>query len=293
VAAGERRRERWRRLGAADLRRQRARRLPGRDAELARQQLAQVRVGGERGRPVANGRQAADKVAVGGLGERVERDLLARAVDRAAQVARRLRARGQPAERVAHLLAAAVALREHPLLGEVLEQRPAHELERLVEPVLTHERIERPRVDPHGRRQRDRVTRAEQRVVAERAAQLGERGAQARAGALVEHVGPQHPGHLAARVRAGMQREPAEEAAQPPSCGRRQQRAVPLERQLSEHPDAEHRGKAPTFFGGFHGAFAHAVHPAPMTPTTTAIEVVGGTLGRAYESPDRARSCRP
>jgi hypothetical protein len=26
-----------------------------------------------------------------------------------------------------------------------------------------------------------------------------------------------------------------------------------------------------------------------MTPTTTTIEVVGGTLGRAYESPDRAR----
>ena len=68
-------------------------------------------------------------------------------------------------------------------------------------------RVERARVDA-------RVERRPWLAVAtswlgrrpERAAQLGQRGAQAGAGGLVEHVGPEARGELGARVRAGVQR---------------------------------------------------------------------------------------
>ena len=146
-------------------------------------------------------------------------------------------------ERVAHALVLAVALGVDPVVGQAVEHRAADERQRLDEPALAHERVERARVDPHVRRQADPVARRLEVAVAERAAQLGQRRAQAAARALVEHLRPQRPGHLAARVQARVQRQPAEQAAEPAPPGRRERLAVELERQLAEHPDAEHRGQ--------------------------------------------------
>jgi hypothetical protein len=137
----------------------------------------------------------------------------------------------------------AVALGVDPVIGEPVEQRTAHQRQRLVEPSLADEILERLRIDPHARVQADLIARGHELAVAERAAQLRQRGAQAGPGALVEHVGPKRPRHLAARVQPRVQRQPAEEAAEAAAPGRRQRLAVELERQLAEHAHAEHRGQ--------------------------------------------------
>jgi hypothetical protein len=246
VAAVERRRQRRRgrrggcALGAAHLGDERAGLLGRGDLELAREELAQVRVGRQRGRPVARGRQVANQVAVGVLGERVGRDQLAGARHGRAQIAGRLGSGGEPAQRLADGVPAAIALVVDPLVGQPREELAAHERECVVEALLGDELVERTGVDPHIRCEADLVARGDEVAVAERAPQVGERGAQARAGALVEDLGPEPPGHLPPCVHARVQRQPAEQRAQAASGRGRQRLAVELERQLSEDPDPQH-----------------------------------------------------
>ena len=74
----------------------------------------------------------------------------------------------------------------------------------------------------------------------ERAAQLGQRGAQAGAGRLVEDVGPEARGELGAGVRAGVQREVGEHGAGAARGRRRERRPVGPEREPSGESDLEH-----------------------------------------------------
>ena len=74
----------------------------------------------------------------------------------------------------------------------------------------------------------------------ERAPQLGQRGAQAGAGGLVEHVGPEARGEPGARVRAGVQREVGEHRAGAARRRRRELVAVGPERETAGESDFQH-----------------------------------------------------
>ena len=88
----------------------------------------------------------------------------------------------------------------------------------------------------------------------ERAAQLGQRGAQAGAGGLVEDVGPEARGELGARVRAGVQREVGEHGAGAARRRRRELVAVDAEREPSGESD-----------------FQHGANCRPLEPRTQAV----------------------
>ena len=74
----------------------------------------------------------------------------------------------------------------------------------------------------------------------ERAPQLGQRGAQAGAGGLVEDVGPEARGELGARVRAGVQREVGEHRTGAARRRRRELVAVDEERETAGESDFQH-----------------------------------------------------
>ena len=98
-------------------------------------------------------------------------------------------------------------------------------------------------VDP-GAVERDGLARRDEArgLGPERPPQLAQRRPQAGARALVEHVGPEPRGELAARVRAGVRGQIGEQRA---GAARRRQRdlaAVRLERQAPGEAHAEHRG---------------------------------------------------
>ena len=97
-----------------------------------------------------------------------------------------------------------------PVVVEVLEQIAVRELERVLEPALSDDPLELAYVGPDliGAGERDCVAGGQQVAVgvgAQRATQSRQGAAQARARALVEHVGPEARRELAARVRTPLQ----------------------------------------------------------------------------------------
>ena len=108
----------------------------------------------------------------------------------------------------------------HPFVVEAGEQLPSAQLERLIEPLVLDEITERGRVDPQpGAIEADALARRQQRLPglgAERSPDRPDRVAQARAGARVQHLGPETGGHVRPLVAAGVDREPREQRTRTP-----------------------------------------------------------------------------
>ncbi len=240
VGALERARRRDRRgRRAPQLVEQRARLARGRDAERAAQPLGEPLARGQRGGAVAGRREPLDQAAVRLLGERVERDLLAREADRLGRVRRRRELLQRLGEPLRVRLAGVVG----PVVVEAVEDRRAARRQRGGGVAGVERRGERARVD--RALERHRLAPGDELVGrgTERAAQLGQRGAQAGAGRLVEDVGPEARGELGAGVRAGVQREVGEHGAGAAGRRRRELVAVRAEREPSGESDLQH---APT-----------------------------------------------
>ena len=153
---------------------------------------------------------------------------------------------GQPLEQVDEAVAVGVARPQRPLVLEAGQQRRVAELRRPGELALGDEGIELAGVDQDVAVELDVVARRHDvgaARLAEVAAQGPDRAAQARAGAGVEHVGPEARGELAAGLRPGVQREPGEEAPGPASGRGRQRFPVDLHRHRPEQANSEHKSK--------------------------------------------------
>ena len=195
---------------AADRVEQRAGLARRGDGEGAAQALGETLARGQRGGAVAGGGEALDQPAVGLLGQRVERHLLARQANRFGGGRRRREQFERPGEPVRVGLARLVG----PVVLEAVEDRRRAGVERRGGVVARERGVERPRVDPEPVVEDDRLAGGDHVGGGrpERPAQLGQRGPQARAGRLVEHVGPEARGDLRAAVRARVERQVGEHA---------------------------------------------------------------------------------
>ena len=143
-------------------------------------------------------------------------------------------------ERVGEPLRVRLAGVVGPVVVEAVEDRRAARRQRGGGVAGVERRVERARVD--RALERDRLAAGDELVGRgpERAPQLGQRGAQAGAGRLVEHVGPEARGELGAGVRAGVQREVGEHGAGAAGGRRRELVAVRAEREPSGESDLQH-----------------------------------------------------
>ena len=201
---------------------------------------AELGVLGERGAAVAGCVQPAHQRAVDLLRERLERGLTPRQRDRAAQIAVPCGGRRQLLEQRDETFAVLVLCLERPLLVETGEEGAVAERERLVAAPVGAQALGLEHVDPRVRRQADAIACRDERLLAERAAERPERAAQARAGALVQHVGPEDGGDGRSRLEAGAEGEPGEQRARPPGR-KRTAFAVDLRGDLAHEPQPQHR----------------------------------------------------
>ena len=118
----------------------------------------------------------------------------------AAPFALRTRRTGRPAAR--RRARGARRAPRAPSRGRCPGSGSPRQCERLLGASVVGQRAHRERIDPGSPRQPDRLAARDDRVLADRAAQVVQRGAQARAGAGLEHVGPE------ARSRARAARAP-------------------------------------------------------------------------------------
>jgi hypothetical protein len=131
--------------------------------------------------------------------------------------------------------ALAVARVARPFVVEARQQLALAQRQRLLGPALGDQLLESEGVHP-GVAQADGLAGGHQvpvRGVPQRPAQRRQRGAEARARALLEHVGPKRARDLRARMRARVQRQPGEQGSRLGRCGRLQPLAVGLDAQLS------------------------------------------------------------
>ena len=187
--------------------------------------MLEAQVLGHRGGAVAGRHQRAHEAAGGVLGQPVAADELARP---AHALLHRPGLVGQTRETLRHALGVRVAGGDRPVAVDAGERLAV--LERRV--VQVH-----PDVDQADPLAIDREVRCRR---AERAAQLVQRRAQARAGAGLGHVGPQPLGELEARVGARVQREPGQQLARRAARGHVERSVVGLERQPAQEPHAQH-----------------------------------------------------
>ena len=231
-----------RRAVLADRGGERARLGGGCEAERAAQPIGEPVVDGERARAVAGLDHPPHQVTRGVLVERVEREPAPRPAD---SVVRGGGGRRELCQHRAEPLGVLVARLQHPVIVEVGEQRPAVQRDRGLEPPGGDVRVELGQVGLAA--QRDTVAARDQRVVAgERPPQLPQRAAQRGARAGVEHVGPEARGDRAARVLAGMQREPRQQRPGAAAGRRGDGGAVDLGLQLAEELHSQHGRQAYT-----------------------------------------------
>jgi hypothetical protein len=204
------------------------------------QALAQLVVGHEPPRAVPGGGEVADEVARGLLGERVEGDARAGVPNGLGRVRGPC---GQLTQELAAALAVAVTGITRPLVVQPREELAVGEGKRVLEPPGRGLLLEGQRVDP-GTAQPDRLPRGLEVVVGrvtERAAHGGQGGAQAGAGALLEHVGPEGAGKLGARPRARVEGEPGQQRSRLRGRGRLAPPSVGLQAQLPNQAHTQHR----------------------------------------------------
>ncbi len=180
------------------------------------------------------------------LGERIEYDLAACERHGGREVPGGLGGAGQLLQQSHHVRTVLIAVLMHPVFIEVREQIAADEIERVLQLALREQPLELADVSPDviGAGERDSLACGDQVAIGvdpQRAAQGRERAAQTGAGALVEHIGPEAGGKLAAGVGAALQGEDAEQGAGAAARGQLQTLAIELERHLSHQLDIQHR----------------------------------------------------
>ncbi len=216
----------------------------GGDAQLAPEALAQPAMHGQRPRAVAGGGEPRHEVAMRGLVERVERRASPRPDDRRVGVPVRVGLVGQAVEHAGEPVAELVARLQRPLVLEPGEQVAADQPGRLGEPAVAHLRVERLHVHPQAGAgvEAEAVPPGHDDlpVRAQRAAQRPHRAAQTGPGARVQHVRPELRGHVTARMLAGVQRQPRQQAPRPPARRRGDRLAVPFDLHRPQQAHAEH-----------------------------------------------------
>ena len=158
------------------------------------------------------------------------------------QVAGRLGRRRQPVERLGAALGVGAPELVHPLVVHVGQQDAVAGRVRPVDEAGGEQVGALAQVDARAV-ERDALARGHQAggLGAERAAQLRQGRAQARAGALVEHLGPEPRRERAAGVRSRVGGEIGEQRAGAAGPRRRELPAAGLEPQAPGEADAEHR----------------------------------------------------
>ena len=166
--------------------------------------------------------------------------------DRSAQVAVPCGGGGELLEQRDEAVAVLVLRLERPLVVEPGKEGALAERERLFGVPGGAEALGLEDVDPGVGREADAVASRDERVLAERAAQRPERAAQARARAVVEHVGPESGGDGGPRLRARAEGQPAEQRARP---SRRERTAftVDLCGDLADESQPQHRQSVTAF----------------------------------------------
>ena len=216
-----------------------------RDRELRAQPLGEALARADRRRAVAGRGEPLDQPPVRLLGERVERDLLARQAHRLGGLRR-----STPPPR-APPPAARRARGAPPAPSRPRSRRgsaPRHAASAAAGSPRAQRGVERASVDRQPLAvERDRLAGRDDVIGRrpERAPQLAERGAQAGAGRLVEHVGPERRREPAARVRPGVERQVGEDRARPPRRRRRELGAVALQPQPPGEIDPQHAPDSP------------------------------------------------
>ena len=200
---------------------------------------AELRVLRQRGAPVSGRIEAAHERPVDPLCERVERRLAPREIDRAPCIACLVGGEGKRLQERHGAIAVRIACFEHPLVVEPGQKRSLAERQRLLAAPIEAQAVGFDHVDPGVGGEPDAVAARHERV-AERASQRPERTAQARSGALVQHVGPEPRRDVRARVETGVEREPAEQR-QRPAARQRPGLAVHLDPDFAHEADAQHR----------------------------------------------------
>ena len=195
---------------------------------------------GERGAPVPGRVEPAHQRSVDLLRERLERSLAPGERHGSAQIARLDGRRRERLEQRDDALAMVVLRLERPLVAEIRQQVVVAKRERVRESSLRPQALGLEDVDRRLRREPDAFARRDEGVFTERAPERPERAAQARARALVEHVGPEDRRDGCPRMEAGMKREPRQERARP-SGRKRAALAVDLCRDLSHESQLQHR----------------------------------------------------
>jgi len=199
LGAGQRRRQRDRvgRRRLADRRHQFPRRGRRRDGEAVAETPRQRVVARERRGAVARRREQPDQLAAGLLAQRVERGALAREPYGAREVAGDRRLRGERAERDGQLVQQPFARVVHPFVLEAHQQlAAARKRERLLDALTCEQVLALAQIDLETVAREAHVPARRHEVPGGRAEcmpELGQRAAQARAGALFEDVGPEQP----------------------------------------------------------------------------------------------------
>ena len=241
LGAGERVRQRRRAavgLPGAELLEQRARVGRGRHPEVAPQRRAQVLVDRHRGRTVAAGRQPPHQHAGRLLRSRIELEPAARVAERRLLIAGGVAGGGQQLE---HAVAVHAALIEHPVVVEIPQQVAIDERERLLEPSLGSQPLRLEHVDPDVRDAHPTAVGDDVPLgLPELTAQGGERGPQARAGAVLEDLGPEHGRHPRAWMQARVIRQPGDQRARAAARDRLERPASDIDAKLADQTDVQH-----------------------------------------------------
>ena len=228
-------------LPGAQLLEQRARAGRGRHPEVAPQRGAQVLVDRHRGRAVAGGGQPPHQHAGRLLRSLIELEPAARVAERRLMIAGALGGVAGGGQQLEHAVAVHAALLEHPVVVEVAQQVAVDERKRLLEPPLGGQSLCLEHVDPdvrdaHAAAVGDDVPLG----LPELTAQGGERGPQARAGAVLEDLGPEHGRHPRPRMQPGVVGEPGEQRPRAAARDRPETPAPGVDLELADEADAQH-----------------------------------------------------
>ena len=194
----------------------------------------------ERCAAVASGGEQPDHVPVRRFGQWVDGDPLAGERERVLGVARPVDRR---CERVGEAGRERVTRLVDPVVVDAREQLAVAQREGVLDTALGAQVLELARVDPHlgVAREPDPVARRGKQVrrAAQRRAQRGERDAQARPRAFVEHVGPEARCDLGPRMQPRIERQPCEQRPHAPPRGRLDPSAAGLDGQIPEDEDPQ------------------------------------------------------
>ena len=232
------------RVRSAEVASQSPCRLGRADPELAAKTRSELIVSGQHTRPVTGGGKQPHQVSRRLLGERIDCQPTPSPADRRHAIPTGIGLGLQLGKHLAQLARLLLARLEHPLIVEVAEEPAPAEINSGGPIAGGEPPPELPEIGPHLTREPDSLTRRLKLGGrrAKRRPQSPERAAKARTRARIEHLRPQAPRKLSARVKATMNRQPSEQAAR---LSRRQSNLLALDLDLQRAKQSnQHRGQA-------------------------------------------------